>query len=294
MNRFAIREIWRYPVKSMAGEGLDGCAVTEAGLLGDRCWALRDEERACIADARKLPAMLDIHVRYPRPPEPERPGDAPVRRSAGIELRLPGGRSGPVCSDDPAVHDVLSAHLGRKVTLWPLLSAREDRAHYVRAWPEDVERYLKELFGVADLAEIPDLSALPPEVAEYQTMPGTYFDAYPVHLVTTGELEALARAVPPPSDVDSRRFRPNFLLEGPASPDWVGRRVRIGTAVLRVEADCPRCVMVSQPQQGLPAARGLLRTVHRDFGHQVGLYASVERPGRVERTDVAEVEAADD
>lgn len=294
MNRFEIREIWRYPVKSMAGERLDGCAVTEAGLLGDRCWALRDEERACIADARKLPAMLDIHVRYPRPPEPERPGDAPVRRSAGIELRLPGGRSGPVGSDDPAVHDVLSAHLGRKVTLWPLLSAREGRAHYVRAWPEDVERYLKELFGVADLAEIPDLSALPPEVAEYQTMPGTYFDAYPVHLVTTGELEALARAVPPPSDVDSRRFRPNFLLEGPASPDWVGRRVRIGSAVLRVEADCPRCVMVSQPQQGLPAARGLLRTVHRDFGHQVGLYASVERPGRVERTDVAEVEAADD
>ncbi|MEV8334832.1 MOSC N-terminal beta barrel domain-containing protein [Streptomyces niveus] len=290
MNRFAIREIWRYPVKSMAGERLDGCAVTADGLLGDRCWALRDEERACIADARKLPAMLDIHVRYARPPEPT----VPRGRSAGVELRLPGAESGPVASDDPAVHDVLSAHLGRKVTLWPLLSAQEDRAHYVRAWPEDVERYLKDLFGVADLAEMPDLSALPPEVAEYQTMPGTYFDAYPVHLVTTGELAALARAEPPPPDVDSRRFRPNLLLEGPAAPDWVGRRVRIGSAVLRVEADCPRCVMVSQPQQGLPAARGLLRTVHRDFGHQVGLYASVERPGRVECTDVAEVEDAEE
>jgi uncharacterized protein YcbX len=37
-----VRELWRYPVKSMAGERLDSCMVTEAGLEGDRRWAFID------------------------------------------------------------------------------------------------------------------------------------------------------------------------------------------------------------------------------------------------------------
>lgn len=37
-----VSEIWRYPVKSMAGEQLDSCPITEHGLEGDRRWALID------------------------------------------------------------------------------------------------------------------------------------------------------------------------------------------------------------------------------------------------------------
>ena len=37
-----VAEIWRYPVKSMAGERLDSCLVAETGLDGDRSWALVD------------------------------------------------------------------------------------------------------------------------------------------------------------------------------------------------------------------------------------------------------------
>lgn len=37
-----VREIWRYPVKSMAGERLERCTVTEHGLEGDRDWAFID------------------------------------------------------------------------------------------------------------------------------------------------------------------------------------------------------------------------------------------------------------
>ena len=37
-----VKEIWRYPVKSMAGEQLDSCLVAEHGLEGDRRWALID------------------------------------------------------------------------------------------------------------------------------------------------------------------------------------------------------------------------------------------------------------
>jgi len=37
-----VSEIWRYPVKSMAGERLDSAALTETGIEGDRRWALVD------------------------------------------------------------------------------------------------------------------------------------------------------------------------------------------------------------------------------------------------------------
>jgi len=38
----SVTEIWRYPVKSMAGEPMESCLVTADGLEGDRRWALID------------------------------------------------------------------------------------------------------------------------------------------------------------------------------------------------------------------------------------------------------------
>jgi uncharacterized protein len=37
-----VAEVWRYPVKSMAGESLHACLITDRGLEGDRRWALVD------------------------------------------------------------------------------------------------------------------------------------------------------------------------------------------------------------------------------------------------------------
>ena len=37
-----IEEIWRYPVKSMAGERVESCLAGDEGLEGDRRWALVD------------------------------------------------------------------------------------------------------------------------------------------------------------------------------------------------------------------------------------------------------------
>ncbi len=39
----SVVEIWRYPVKSMAGERLESCMVTHTGLEGDRRWAFIDQ-----------------------------------------------------------------------------------------------------------------------------------------------------------------------------------------------------------------------------------------------------------
>ena len=53
-----IKEIWRYPVKSMQGESLSTAEFHELGIPGDREWALRDELTGEIRGAKKLPKLM--------------------------------------------------------------------------------------------------------------------------------------------------------------------------------------------------------------------------------------------
>ena len=40
MASLKVASIWRYPVKSMMGEELNACEITEKGLLGDRAYGV--------------------------------------------------------------------------------------------------------------------------------------------------------------------------------------------------------------------------------------------------------------
>jgi uncharacterized protein YcbX len=79
------------------------------------------------------------------------------------------------------------------------------------------------------------------------------------------------------------RFRPNLVVDGVApfaEEQWIGRRLRIGTAVLHVETASPRCVMVDHATADLPARPGLLRDVGRLNRTRLGVVASVVQRGR--------------
>jgi len=81
--------LWRYPVKSMAGEELDGAEVSWHGLAGDRRWAfIRDgQERSGFPwlTLRERPELA--HYR-PRFADPDRPNASLtlVRTPSGREL----------------------------------------------------------------------------------------------------------------------------------------------------------------------------------------------------------------
>ena len=57
-----IKEIWRYPVKSMAGEQLDNAEITEQGIVGDRIIQVRNAAGR-IFSARTRPELLRHQAR---------------------------------------------------------------------------------------------------------------------------------------------------------------------------------------------------------------------------------------
>jgi uncharacterized protein YcbX len=267
-----VRELWRYPVKSMVGEPLATATIGPRGIPGDRGWAVRDERAGEIRGAKKLPALMRCRARYLA--EPAIGATPPV-----AEITLPDGRV--LRADDPGVHDALSTLLGRPVTLWPLQPA-DDLAHYRRGTPDhpDMVDELRAIFGRQGDEPLPDLSVFPPELFEYTSPLGTYFDAFPLHLLATSTLAAFGA-----ERFDRRRFRPNVLIAtdeaGGVENAWCGRRLRVGAAVVEVTVATARCVMTTLETDGLPKDASVLRSIVRDGDQCLGVYATVVEAGAV-------------
>jgi uncharacterized protein YcbX len=280
-----IGEIWRYPVKSMGGERIRETSLGVNGLPGDRAWAVRDEVRGGIRGAKKIPALMRCSARYTSAPSAGRAG-AP-------EIGLPGGDT--LRADAPDANERVSAAVGQPVTLWPLRPA-SDLEHYKRGAPDstDVLTELRAIFGREEGEPLPDLSVFPPDLFQYESPPGTYFDAFPLLLLTGASLRRLAQLAPS-SRVDVRRFRPNFVIEtedadaGFPELAWAGKRLRVGDAELSVGVACPRCVMITHGFDDLPKDPGLMRTLVREAGGSIGVYASVAEPGVVKLGDAVEL-----
>ena len=285
MDVGAVAQLWRYPVKSMVGERTAHAELDDRGVVGDRGWAVRDEERGGIRGAKKIGALMRLQARYLDEP-------TVTKRAPRVEITLP-DRAGTITTEDPSVDDIVSKALDHRVTLWPL-QPKADTDHYRRgpSDSDDVVEELRAIFGRTATEPLPDLSVFPPEIIEFESPPGTYYDAFPVHVVTSASLRTLAR-LSRDSDVDVRRFRPNVLVETPddadgfPEADWLGKRLTLGDGVeLEVVAPCPRCVMVTRTiGDDLRQDRPLLRTIVREADQNVGVYATVVRGGRIAEGD---------
>jgi uncharacterized protein YcbX len=283
-----VRELWRYPVKSMRGERV-GEAVVHAGIgiAGDRGWAVRDEEAGEIRSAKRVPALLQCIARYVTEPV----GAA----TPAVAITLPDGSE--VRSDDPDVHDVLSAVLGRRVTLWPRVAADRPE-HFLRRDVLDAEE-MRRQYGLAagEPFPVPSSSAPPrrSDLRRYVSPLGTYFDADELHLLSTAAIDELRRRHPD-AGVDVRRYRPNLVVGTDAAPlaelpelAWVGKRLRIGGTVIEVPRRTQRCVMITHPQAELGGDRSVLRTLVREMGHTLGVAGDVATPGIVRAGDPVEL-----
>jgi uncharacterized protein YcbX len=278
MPTLRVKEIWRYPVKSMQGEKLDHCVVSLGGIPLDRGWAVRDEETKTIRGAKYLAGLLNLSARYVE------------GTSAGLvpHVEIATGRE-KMRSDDPSIHDFLSAALGRNVTLRPLKPADETEPSPKRPAMNLAE--LRAVFGLEPGEPMPDFSAFPPqlmkELMELGAPRGTYFDAYPVHVLSEGAVAHL-QTLTPESRLDVRRFRPNFLIakEGgpnadPTEESWLGREVALGTSTIKPAVKTPRCIMTTRAQMELPQDSAIMRAMVRATAQCLGVYADVVRAGTV-------------
>jgi uncharacterized protein YcbX len=111
-----------------------------------------------------------------------------------------------------------------------------------------------------------------------------------VSLVSRGSLERLRQETGVAGQVDGRRFRMLFEIDGVAAHEedrWIGAEVRIGEATIRVNGDVGRCVVTSRdPDTGVVDLPTLVTlAAYRPDGATeqlpFGVYASVLAPGRV-------------
>ena len=100
-----VKSLWRYPVKSMSGETCTSLVVNNRGVVGDRWFAITDEQGKFGSGKNtrrfvKIDGLLEFRAAYD--------GGVPV-------ITFPDGKS--VRGDDPSVHSRLTEALDRPVTL---------------------------------------------------------------------------------------------------------------------------------------------------------------------------------
>lgn len=280
----AVAGLWRFPVKSMRGEQLEEAEVTERGVLGDRAYALIDTDTGKVVSAKSVklfPSLFDCKATFIEPPSED--GELPP-----VQISLPDGTS--VTSDSGDVDDVLSAHFRRKVTLEQ--AAPDDFT--IDQYHPDVEdadpeghrnTVVAQKLGAALFAELGMESPVPV---------GSFFDAFPLSVLTTSTLEQLSE-LRPQTRFDQRRFRMNVIVKterpGFIENDWIGHELGLGDGVLlKVALPDPRCVMTTLAQEDLPQDTDVLRTLIRHNRVQVGdlgqfpcagVYAVIATPGTV-------------
>ena len=102
-----VRQLWRYPVKSFAGEALEAVEITTRGVALDRCWSVVGADGKLGSGKttrrfRRMPGLLSmqsfIHGRI-------------------AHVQFPEGSTGRV--DDPAIAQRVAAVVGEAVTLSP-------------------------------------------------------------------------------------------------------------------------------------------------------------------------------
>jgi MOSC domain-containing protein len=266
-----VKDLFRYPVKSMLGERLSEVDIGENGVIGDRAYALR-ETSGRVVTAKKWAAMLEFRARYDAPPSPA--------ELAPISITLPDGRT--IQAQDPEASAVMSALLGRQLVLERPQGGRQNHAEIDPAT----------VFG-----DVPVESAMPGRTAATlpDTFPlpsGTFFDSAIIHVLATGTLAHMRKLIGEDAQLDPRRFRPNIVVE--TAPDeedfiedgWLEGTLEVGDSVKIVGMrPALRCVMTTHRQTDLPRDLRILRASAQHHRNHVGVFAAIGAAGTVRVDD---------
>lgn len=289
-----VQEIWRYPVKSMGGESISRASLTPSGLAGDRLWAVVDADGE-IKSARQWPQLIQMKAGYVSADTLEE--QAYRDAVPDVTISIPGQAAVP--SRSPEIDRALGSFLGKDCRL-EALRPPTDSDFYRPPKARDPDNLARELDKLDDEGDF-DFSQTPEEIFEtlsqYMTPPGTFFDTFPLHMLSTQSLAYLGRQSE--ADANRMRFRPNLLLDfvDPSVDkpefDLLDKRIRIGDAVIRIRGKTIRCSIPQRPQplQGLAHDPKMTRAMVDLFERHVGVYANIESRGEIQVGDPVFIEA---
>lgn len=223
-----LTQLWRYPVKSLAGARHTQLAVGPRGPAGDRHWMVVDSTGRFLTQ-RQLPGMSQLRAEL---------------TEAGLQLQ-----------------DAADNRL--QITL-----AAQGEPVSVQVWRDQVaavapsataDAWLSERLGQpCRLVCQPDggVRGVDPQYANADDQVD-FADGFPFLLISQASLDDLNTRLDSP--IDMRRFRPNLVVSGcePYEEDrW--RRIRIGDISFRVVKPCSRCpIPTIDPDTGVRGAEPL-------------------------------------
>ncbi len=250
MATITVSALLTTPVKGLRVVARDALHLTTAGVADNRRFYLVDE-RGRMVNGKQIAALHEVVASY---------GHA----ERTLELAFPDGTrvAGPV-----ALGEELATTFFSRPT-----PARELRGDFAAALSEHTGRALRLVEGV------------------HRSGVDRGRDGA-ISLVSRASLQALAQ-IAQASEIDARRFRMLVELDGldeaHEEDTWVGRPVRLGTALVRVRGHVGRCLVTQRdPESGrsdLPTL-DLLRSYRGELETSeplaFGVYGEVLQAGRV-------------
>lgn len=209
-----VAELWRYPVKSLAGEQIDVAEIQADGVAGDRRILVYNQQTGRVITSRTHPKLLGLK--------------ATINQAGEVLIN---GRSWNDSESEQAI--MTAAGLNARLARW-----------------DGVER----------------------------------FDVLPLLVVTDGAIKEFG--------YDHRRLRPNIVIggvEGLAEREWVGRKMRIGEAIVEFAQLRERCVMTTYDPDTQKQNHEVLRHIVRKFNGTMALDTAVIQGGRIAVGDVVEL-----
>jgi len=254
----SLRVAWisHCPVKGLAVRQLDQCELTEAGIAGDREFFLVDENDRLV-NSKGLGILQQVVPTYDH-------------EADSLALAFPDGTT---ASQQVAFNGLLRARFWRETVDVRVVDG---------PWSEALSG-----FTGRDLRLV---RASAPATDRMRSGAAT--------LLGTGSLNAIARTLGV-DEVDERRFRMNFGIDGLAEhqeDEWLGRRVRLGEAVVVPQGNVGRCAVTTQnPETGAPdldtlkALAAYRQVVETTEPLPFGVYAAVAHAGSVRVGDAVEL-----
>jgi len=185
---------------------------------------------------------------------------------------------------------------------WLTLRERGEMSHYVPSFVDPAKPDLSPVVVETPSGVVYDV--LDAALALELYGPGTrvikqnrgIFDTFPLSLITTQSITALAELVGTALEV--QRFRPNLLVQAADTApfiedDWVGCVLRVGGMRMRIDKRDGRCAVITIDPATAAREPAVLRTVARVRDGCVGVYGSTVQPGRVAVGDTVYMESAE-